>query len=106
MSFPASEVLNTCTPGDSYSAACTIETTHIKRVLLDVSNQAIYWQLKRAVAPNTSAGNWEWHETYMIPGSRVITRSGIVGIRIRAAVPAASLPAGATQAVVTVEAVK
>lgn len=97
-----SERLNGVTAPDRYSDQFSIQDTPINRIVIDVVNQAIYWQLKRGGA----GGYWEGGETLMLPGSRQIVRPGITGIRIRAAVPLASLAVGSLQAVVTVEAVK
>lgn len=97
--------INALTAPDSYSAASTIENVPITNIMLDVANQAIYWQLQTRVNENSSAGVWQSTETYMLPGSRIISsdrNDEIVGIRFWAATPAASLPAGQTQAVVTV----
>lgn len=100
-----SEVLNRITAPDAYTVAATIQGTQISRVIFDVANQAIFWQLMKA-SGGLPVGDWEAVETYMLPGSRVITRPGIVGVRVRAALPLAQIPAGSFQAVVTVEAVK
>lgn len=101
--YDQSEVRNAITAPDSYSPSLTIEDTPIKRIVLDVINQGIYWQLKRAVG---TTGVWEDTEVFMPPGSRVLSRGSITGIRVRAAIKAANLPAGSPQAVVTIEAVK
>lgn len=105
-----SESLNAITAPDIYGGTTgyygVIEGTPIARLVIDVSNQAIYWQLKRATGSNPSQGAWEGNETFMIPGSRVIARNAIVGVRVRAAISSANLPAGSIPAVVTVEAVK
>lgn len=103
-----SEVRNAVTAPDAYtSPGSTIEGTPISRVNIDVLNQGIYWQLKRSASGiGAGQGVWDDVEVFMAPGSRQIVRAGIVGFRFRAAVKAASLPAGATQAVVTIEAIK
>lgn len=101
-----SYTINALTAPDSYSTASTIENVPINSIVLDVSNQGIYWQLKLSLGTG-SGGVWETSETYMLPGSRPIqsdTPGEIVGIRVRAAIPAANLPAGANQAIVTVRA--
>jgi hypothetical protein len=97
-----SYALNAITAPDNYGPGSTIEGVPIKRINLDVANQAIYWQLKSSTAG--VGGVWDATEVFMLPGSRTLLRRA-VGIRIRAAIPAASLPAGAMQAVATVEAV-
>lgn len=91
------------TAPDHYTAASTIEGVMLDRINLDVLNQAIYWQLKLGFG--AGSGNWEAAEKKMTPGSRTISRPGITGIRVRAAVPAAQLPPGFPQAIVDVEAV-
>lgn len=94
--------LNAVTAPDHYTPAATIQGTPIQRIIIDVVNQAIYWQIQDALL---GQGTWqEDAETYMLPGSRVILEP-TTGVRIRAAIPAANLPAGATQAVVTVRAI-
>lgn len=104
--YGASEVLNRITAPDNYTPAASISGTSIRRILIDVVNQGIYWQLQRQSGGTSGAGDWEAVETYMPPGSRVLTRAGIVGFRFRAATPAIGLPVGQLQAVVTIEAVK
>lgn len=99
-----SYALNAIAAPDAYNAAATIDGVPIRRVNIDASNQAIYWQLKLSSSGGGS-GVWDSSETYMGPGSRSVSRPSIVGVRVRAALPAASLPAGANRAVVTVEAV-
>ena len=98
--YTGSEALNAITPSTSYTQATTLEGNHYSRFLIDVVNQAIYWQIKIQAGGIGTAGNWEAAEKYMIPGSRVISRPGMVGIRVRAALAGQS-PA----AVVTVEGV-
>lgn len=78
----------------------------LDHVNVDVANQGIYWSLKQTddLDPRQS-GSWQ-PEVYMAPGSRTLSRAGMVGVRFRAAVPAAQLSPGVLQAVVTVEAVE
>ena len=99
-----SETLNAITAPDNYSDLYSIQGTPIHHFNIDVNNGAIYWQLQKAAYGAT--GTWESTEVYMTPGSRSIYRAGVTGIRVRAAIPAASLPAGQLQSVVTIEAVK
>lgn len=99
--------LNNITAPDQYALSATLDNLPFPtRINLDVSNQAIYWQLKQTSGSGLATeGSWS-PETYMSPGSRTLFRAGVRGIRIRAAIPAASLPAGASPAQVTVEAVE
>ncbi|HET7047859.1 MAG TPA: hypothetical protein VFI54_06265 [Solirubrobacteraceae bacterium] len=100
--------LNNITAPDAYTSASTLQNLPFPgRVNLDVTNQAIYWQLQQASGPTgmNTEGTWQ-REVFMGPGSRTLFRAGVRGIRVRAAVPAASLPAGATQARVTIEAIE
>jgi hypothetical protein len=99
--------LNNVTAPDAYSAAATLDNLPFPtRLNIDVANQAIYWQLKQSTGSGLSTeGTWG-QEVYMTPGSRTLFRSGVRGVRVRAAVTAANLPAGSTQAHVTVEAVE
>jgi hypothetical protein len=78
----------------------------VDHVNLDVLNAAIYWSIAQADPLDANrAGRWQ-SEVFMAPGSRVIQRAGIVGVRVRAARLANQLTAGALQAQVTVEAVE
>jgi hypothetical protein len=78
----------------------------LDHVNIDVANGGIYFSLLLAnsLDANASGGSWQ-PETFMLPGSKSLTRSGLVGIRVRAAVTGANLAAAATQAQVTVEAI-
>jgi hypothetical protein len=98
--------LNNVTAPDAYTQAATLDNLPFPAKLnIDVMNQAVYWQLRQAAGTGLwSEGTWG-QEIFMIPGSRSIIRAGVRGIRIRAAVLAANLPAGQLQAQVTVEAV-
>jgi hypothetical protein len=98
--------LNNITAPDSYTQTATLaHLPPIARINLDVANNAIYWQLQQARGTGLyTEGGWG-PEVYMAPGSRSLYRPGTTGIRIRAAIPAAQLPAGAQQAQVTIEAI-
>lgn len=78
----------------------------LDHINLDVSNSAVFYSLllTNSLDPNAAGGSWQ-PDTFQIPASKTITRKGLVGIRIRAAVTGANLAATATQAQVTVEAV-
>lgn len=71
------------------------------RCILDVTNSAIYWQIKHGRGRATA----DWappNGVYMSPGSRRLPSEGFVyGVRFWAATPTANLPAGAQQAQVT-----
>jgi hypothetical protein len=97
--------LNNITAPDQYDDAATIQNINgVTRVNIDVANQAIFWSLKLAGGTGLyTEGTWD-QEVFMLPGSRSLFRPGIVGIRVRAAIPAADLPSGASPAQVTVEA--
>lgn len=80
----------------------------VDHFIVDVSNSAIYWQLKQVPDPRQTPREAMWGPVYtqMIPViGRTIDRPGMCGIRFYAFTPLASLPAGALQAVVTIEAV-
>ena len=88
-SFP----LNNVTTSDQYTNQTTLgPLPGASRVNVDVFNAAIYWQAKYDGAPN-----WD-NEVFMAPGSRSLSRPGVVGFRVRSAVQGAP-------AQVTVEAV-
>lgn len=97
--------LNNITAPDSYTPAATLLNLNgVTRINIDVTNQGIYWQLQRATGTGLfTEGSWD-QEVFMANGSRSLFRTGITGVRIRAATPAASLPSGSSQAQVTVEA--
>lgn len=99
--------LNNITAPDNYSPAATLENLPFpSRINLDVVNASIYWQLKVAAGPTAlnTEGTWQT-EVFMTPGSRPLLRQYVRGIRFRAAVTAANLPTGGSQAQVTIEAV-
>lgn len=97
--------LNNITAPDAYSPASTLLNLNgVTRINIDVTNQGIYWQLQRSTGSGLfTEGSWD-QEVFMANGSRSLFRAGVTGVRVRAAVPAASLPAGSSQAQVTVEA--
>lgn len=104
----SSWALNNIPAPDNYTAASTLDQLpRLDHVNIDVVNGAIYWQLKLADPTSglETTGQWDT-EVFMLPGSKSLYRYGTVGIRIRAAIPAGQLPAGSTQAQVTVEAVQ
>lgn len=95
------------TPSGQVGGATLNNLPVLDHINIDVTNQAIFWQLQLTdpVALLETQAAWD-QEVYMTPGSRSLYRPGMCGIRIRAALTAASLPAGAFQAQVTVEAVQ
>lgn len=97
--------LNLVTAPDAYSAQSTVSGHLFPRIIIDVNNQGIYRQLQVTYS-GSSVGVWEDTEVFQGPGSKELRRSNVTGIRFRAAVKAANLPAGSTQAVVTIEAVE
>lgn len=99
--------INNVTAPDAYSPTATLDNLPFpSRINLDVTNQAIYWQLKQANGTGLSTeGTWG-QEVFMAPGSRSLYRAGVRGVRIRAAIQAANLSVGSHQAQVTVEAVE
>lgn len=91
--------------GQTCGPATLQQLPPIDHVNIDVANTSIYWSIAQAAPLDANrAGTWQ-DETFMSPGSRTITRQGITGIRVRAAVTASLLPASVVQAQVTVEAV-
>jgi hypothetical protein len=97
--------LNNITAPDAYSSSATLLNLNgVTRINIDVANQGIFWQLQRATGTGLfTEGSWD-QEVFMAPGSRSLFRAGIVGARVRAAIPAADLPANTNQAIVTMEA--
>lgn len=92
--------LNNVTTADGYTPANTLDNLPFpSRINVDVTNAAIYWQLKQAAGPGglSTEGTWQ-NEVFMAQGSRPLFRTGVRGIRVRSA------KAG-TPAQVTVEAV-
>lgn len=96
--------INHLTAPDQYTTGSTLDVGRfLDHFNLDVLNQAIYWSVKTA-GPRQTPGMSSWQpEVFMSPGSRTINRLNSSGLRFRAATPAASLPAGSLQAVVTLE---
>ena len=100
--------LNAVTAPDQYNPkVATLDTGQwIEHFNLDVANQPIYWQMKQASRPGDGPQMATWQaEVYMLPGSRTIKRRAMTGAQFRAAIPAGQLPAGSSQAVVTLEVV-
>jgi hypothetical protein len=98
--------LNNVTAPDAYSTAATLQNLpYPSRINLDVFNQGIYWQLQETHGTGTFTEATWGSETYMAPGSRTLLRSNVRGVRVRAAIAAANLPAGQSQAQFTLEAV-
>lgn len=97
--------LNNITAPDSYQPSSTLANLNgVTRINLDVTNAGIYWQLQLTSGTGLyTEGTWDT-EVFMASGSRSLFRNGITGIRVRAAIPAAQIPAGSSQAQVTVEA--
>ena len=97
--------LNNITAPDAYGPASTLQNLNgVTRINVDVTNQAIYWQMQRSTGTGLfTEGSWDT-EVFMAPGSRSLFRTGVTGFRFRAATLAANLPAGGSQAQVTVEA--
>lgn len=100
--------LNNITAPDAYAQQATLDTGGwVEHINIDVANSAIYWQIKQASRPTDTPGMATWQaEVFMPPGSKSLYRGGVTGIRFRAAVLAAQLPAGTAQAQVTVELVQ
>lgn len=99
--------LNNITAPDQYTPKSTLDALpFVDYIIIDVTNSAIFWSIKQVYGTGDSdvAGTWQ-PEIFMLPGSRQLLRKQVTGIRIRAAIAAANLPATATQAQVTVEAV-
>lgn len=94
---------NVTAPDNQPSAASTLDgVVPGTRCIVDVSNAAIYWQVKQG--KGHAYADWAPpNGVYMSPGSRRIPMEGaIYGFRFWAAVKAANLPAGGQQAQVTV----
>lgn len=96
-----SAALNNVTAPDEYTPAATLFCPKTVRVRLQVNNQAIYWQ--RGV--QQPGGGVEFPasapEEFQPPGAVVFEEECDL-IRVRAAIPAASLPLGIKQAQVTI----
>ncbi len=98
--------INNITAPDNYTQQSTIDPGRkIDYLTLIVANQGIFFTLKEYTPPQEARAGYDTAEVYMPPGSRTIDRDTLCGIKVRAAIAAGSLPAGSSQAVVTVEAV-
>lgn len=91
---------------DAYTIAATLDgLPAVRRATIDVVNQPVFIQVKQITGSYAGAaeGQATWGtEERLLPGSKNLARAGIVGIRWRAAIPAAQVPAGQVQAHVTV----
>lgn len=87
--------LNNVTTADQYTAPNTLAPLPVlDHVNIDVSNAAIYWQLQQTNdLTSDRSGSWQT-EVFMSPGSRTLSRAGMVGVRVRSAAP--GVPAQAT----------
>lgn len=96
MSWP----LNNITTEDAFPADHTnkcLEGGPGSRVVIDIYNAAIYYQLK--CDPKGAVGQARWMpEVFAAPGSRSIVRRGIFGVRCRSA--AKGVPAQVTMEIV------
>lgn len=97
--------INQLNAPDQYTAGSTLDTgQYVDHFNIDVYNQGIYWSIKQG-QPRQTPGMANWGpDIFMGPGSKTISRLYLTGMRFRAAIPYASLPAGSTRAVVTLEA--
>lgn len=95
-----SSVLNNVTAPDAYTTASTLSCPGTVRVRLQVNNQAIYWQRGES-SPGGGGINWAEREELLLPTSASLDEN-CDAIRIRAAIPLAKIPAGGTQAQVTI----
>lgn len=78
----------------------------LDHININVQNSAVYWSPFQTNALTTDLSGTAQQEVYLPPGFMLIQRANLVGIQVRAAVPALSLAVGVLQAQVTVEAVE
>lgn len=97
--------LNNITAPDNYAPGSTLDSLPPCSINVQVLNQGIFWQIRQVSTPSRlyTEGTWGT-ETLWLPSDGPIYRDQARGFRFRAATPLASLPAGALQAQVTVEA--
>lgn len=93
-----SGALNNVTAPDTYTAASTLSCAATARVRLQINNQAIYW--KRGHQNAGGGGVFYEPEEFILPGLYSLEELCDV-VAIRAATPLAQIPAGGTQAQVT-----
>jgi hypothetical protein len=94
-----SAALNNVQAPDTYTTAATLSCPNTARVRLQINNQSIYWQRGYG---SPGGGGIEWQpEEFLLPMTASLDER-CDAIRIRAAVPAAKLPAGSEQARVTI----
>jgi hypothetical protein len=90
---------NNFTAPDTFSDAGLVPCPNAGRLRMFVNNQAIYW--RRGFAPPGGKGiRWE-DEEYLIPGIYSFNDRADY-VQVRAAIPAASIPEGESQAQVTI----
>lgn len=90
--------LNNQTAPDAYEEAAQIICPGATRLNLIVSNQAIYYELGDTPANGTIP---TWRSEVYCPPSYQSLDQNFDAIRVRAAIPAAQIPAGSLQAQVT-----
>lgn len=92
--------LNNFTAPDAYSEGVGfLRCQSTIRVRLAVFNQAVFWR-RGFGAPGGSAGTWEAEEE--LPVGRWLLADRCDFIQVRAAIPAAAIPAGSLQAQVSI----
>jgi len=106
--MPGSYWINNVTaPDNSPTLASTLDGLPVlDHIVFNVANAAIYWSIKLAddKLGHDKFGVWQPY-LFALPQSFTLYRTGVVGVRFYAAIPVASLPSGASQAQVTVEAI-
>ena len=91
--------LNNITAPDQYTERAVVRAPGARHLFISVSNQAIYYQVGHG--PGGGGVTWDEEEVFRLPSLYNIDVA-CDAVRIRAAVPAADLPAPLQPAQVTV----
>lgn len=98
---------NVTAPDNNPTRLSTLDNLpFLDHININVVNAAIYYQIKSA-DPHVANDTWGvWQPPiFFLPSQQSLYRVGAIGVRFYAAITAALLPAGSSQAQVTIEAV-
>lgn len=76
--------LNNVTTADQYTAAATLQAPAVVQIVLDISNAAVFYQIKEPVE-GLAEGAWNWGEEKFAPPTFQTLRRRTAGIRFRSA---------------------
>ena len=100
--MPTYALINVTAP-DAYNAASTLDNLPVcNQVVIQLVNQAVYYQIREVADHATLTRDLpDWSdERFLAPSVAMLSSRRFRGIRFRAAVKAANVPAGSSQAII------